>query len=180
MRILGIDPGSVVSGYGVIDEGNAGKITLVEYGVVKARKKSEIMTIRLREIFLRIERLIERTQPDAAVFESMFYAKNAQSLIKLSQARAAAILPTALAEMPIFEYSPKEVKKSVTGNGNASKVQVQYMVKKLLNIEETHEFFDATDALAIAICHSVKSKMPSSSSKSWADFIKNNPDRVVK
>ena len=136
------------------------------------------MTIRLREIFLRLERLIERAQPEAAAFETMFYAKNAQSLIKLAQARAAAILPTALMEIPISEYSPREVKKSVTGNGNASKEQVQYMVRTLLNIKETPEFFDATDALAIAICHSIKSKLPSKSANSWKEFIKNNPDRV--
>lgn len=179
MRILGIDPGSIICGYGVIDKDSSG-IRLVEYGVIKAKKKYDSLSMRLREIFLRIERLIERSQPEVAAFESIFYAKNVQSTVKLSHARGAAVVVTALAELPMFEYSPREVKKSVTGMGNASKEQVQFMVKKLLNIDETPEFFDATDALAIAICHASKSMAPAGRSSSWTEFIKNNPERVLK
>jgi crossover junction endodeoxyribonuclease RuvC len=180
MKILGIDPGSVVCGWGIIEKGSGGKIALIEYGVIKAKKITAVMPERLKEIYLRLYSVIERTQPDSAAFESMFFAKNAQSLIKLSQARSAAIIAAAMHNLPIFEYAPREVKKSVTGNGNASKTQVQFMVRSMLKIEETPEFFDATDALAVAICHSIRSSVPASSAKSWKDFIEQNPNRVAK
>ncbi len=179
MRVLGIDPGSVICGYGVIDLRD-NKLFLVEYGVIKAKKINEALPVRLREIYKRLSVVLERTKPDIAAFETMFYSKNVQSLIKLSQARAAAVVAAAMADMAIEEYAPREVKKSVTGNGNAGKEQVQFMVRKMLSIEETPEFFDATDALAVAICHVNKSKSFSTKSSSWSDFIKNNPDRIVK
>ena len=179
MRVLGIDPGSVICGYGVIESQNS-KLYLVEYGVIKAKKINDSIHIRLKEIYKRLNVVIERTKPDLAAFESMFYSKNAQSLIKLSQARAAAILSAVMFDIDITEYSPREVKKSITGNGNAGKQQVQFMVRTLLSIEETPEFFDSTDALAVAICHVNKNKLPGSKSSSWGDFIKNNPNRVVK
>ncbi len=178
MRVLGIDPGSVICGYGVI-ESAGNKISLVEYGVIRAKKLNEALPARLKEIYKRLNVVIERTQPDISAFESMFYSKNAQSLIKLSQARASAILSAAMHELDIIEYSPREVKKSITGNGNAGKQQVQFMVRTLLDINETPEFFDSTDALAVAICHVYKNKQPGSKSSSWAEFIKNNPERVI-
>lgn len=177
IRVLGIDPGSVICGYGVVEkEGN--KLTLVEYGVIRAKKKFETFPLRLKEIYERLTQVIERTMPDESAFESMFYSKNAQTLIKLSQARAAAMLATTMREIPIVEYSPKEIKKSVTGNGSASKEQVQFMVRTLLGIKETPDLFDKTDALAAAICHCYKSSFQSNNSSSWSDFIKNNPDRI--
>ena len=177
MIILGIDPGSVICGYGVIEK-EGQKISLVEYGVVKAGKKFSDIPSRLKEIYSRLSVVVERTQPDAAAFETIFYSKNAQSLMKLSHARSAAILAAAMADINIFEYSPREVKKAVSGRGNAGKEQVQFMVKKLLDIEETPEFFDATDALAVAICHSLKGGQSNNRSSSWKEFIKNNPHRV--
>jgi crossover junction endodeoxyribonuclease RuvC len=181
MRILGVDPGSLICGYGVIEK-NHSKLELIEFGVISMNKKHEDLNLRTREIFLRISQVIERTKPDIAAFESAFYSKNVQSLLKLTQAKAVAILPATLAEIPIFEYSPREVKKSVTGNGNASKEQVEYMVKKILNMVEENEFMDATDALAVAICHSNRIIESSGNPKvkNWKDFIKSNPDRVVK
>ena len=179
MRILGIDPGSVVCGYGVIDIENH-NTKLVEYGVINAGKVSANIHLRLKEIFERLTTVITRTSPNAAAFETIFYSKNVQSLIKLSHARAAAIVAAVSFDLPIFEYSPREVKKSVTGNGNAGKQQVQYMIRSLLKIEETPELFDATDALAVAMCHSVRSTLPKTSARSWSEFIKNNPDRIVK
>lgn len=178
MRILGIDPGSVVCGYGVVEK-KKNDLILIEYGVIKAKKKHETFPLRLKIIFERLTQVIERSLPDEAAFETMFYSKNAQSLIKLSYARAAAMLATTMREIPIAEYSPKEIKKSVTGNGAASKEQVQYMVKNILNIEETHEFMDATDALATAICHLNKPQIKGNYASSWKEFIKNNPDRIV-
>lgn len=179
MKILGIDPGSQICGYGVI-YCNLNKISLIEYGVVNLKKKSNDLPTRLKEIFNRLTEVIIRTKPDFSAFESVFYSKNAQSMMKLSHARAAAILTASLKDIPIAEYSPREIKKSVTGMGNASKEQVQFMVKNLLNIEETNEFFDATDALAVAICHSFRLSTPTQKSKSWEEFIKQNPNRIVK
>lgn len=178
MIILGIDPGSNICGYGVIRKENR-KITLVEYGVVNAKKMKLDINNRIKEIFLRIDKVIERTKPDNAVFESTFYSKNAQSLMKLSQARASAILAATLHDIPVFEFTPREIKKAVTGNGNASKEQVQFMIRKLLSIEETPEFFDATDALAVAVCQSIKTDTFNTKSKSWDDFIKKNQHLVI-
>jgi crossover junction endodeoxyribonuclease RuvC len=179
MIILGIDPGSIFCGYGVI-EIQSNNLKLIEYGVIKAKKKQEKYPLRLKEIFIRLHAVIERTLPDETAVESMFYSKNVQSLIKLSQARAIAMLVSSLRDIPIIDYSPREVKKAVTGNGNADKIQVQYMVKKLLNIEETNEFYDATDALAVAICHSSRRKTSNTAIKTWKDFIENNPRRIIK
>lgn len=180
MRLLGVDPGSVLCGYGVIEK-KGNKLEIIEYGVMTLNKKHEDFNLRIREIFLRISQVIERTNPDIAVYESAFFSKNVQSLMKLTQAKTAAILPAVLAEIPIVEYSPREVKKSVTGNGNSGKEQVEYMVRKILNLTEETEFYDATDALAVAICHSNKvvDSIGKPKVKNWKEFIKNNPDRVV-
>ena len=178
MRVLGIDPGSVICGYGVVDFDN-NKLILVEYGVIQASKKGETFPLRLKAIFERLTQVIERSLPDESAFESIFFGKNVQSMMKLSHARAAAMLAATMKEDPIREYAPREVKKSVTGLGNASKEQVQYMVKKLLNITETHEFYDATDALAVAICHTIRQGNDKSKSSSWESFVKNNPERVI-
>ena len=134
----------------------------------------------MREIYQRLIQVVERCKPDVAAFESTFYSKNAQSLLKLAHARASAMLAAAMNDIPIAEYSPKEVKKSVTGKGSASKEQVQYMVKTLLNIKETPEFYDVTDALAVAICHCMKSEIPTKKGGSWEEFIKKNPNRIAK
>ena len=177
--ILGVDPGSRICGYGVIIK-ESNNIQLLEYGVVKVNLKNESFNSRLKEIFERLNQVIERTKPKYAAFESLFFAKNVQSLVKLSHARAVAILSAVESDLSISEYSPREIKKSVTGNGNASKEQVQYMVKTLLNITETPQFFDATDALAVAICHSLRSSTHTHSNKTWKEFIEQNPDRLVR
>ncbi len=178
-RILGIDPGSIYCGYGVIEICGQ-KITLIELGTIKAKKKYELLNDRIKEIFLRINEVIKRTQPDETAIETMFYSKNVQSLMKLSHARAAAVLANSLQKIPISEYSPREIKKSVTGKGSATKEQVQFMVQKLLNINETPELYDVTDALAVAICHSFKRNINKNKVKTWNDFIKQNPDKVLK
>ena len=177
--ILGVDPGSVICGYGVICK-DGSKLSLVEYGVIKAKLKNEVFNERLAHIHNRLNEVILRTGAKIASFETIFFSKNVQSLIKLSHARSAAILSATLNQLEIFEYSANEVKRSVSGRGQASKEQVQFMVKRILNIEETQEFFDATDALAIAICHSYKNQVNSKSPASWKDFVKENPNRIVK
>ena len=177
MIVIGIDPGSVNTGYGVLEK-NGSKLRLIEYGVIKAKKKNENFPLRLKEIFERLNSVIERTLPDEAAIESMFYHKNAQTLMKLSHARGVAMLSATLKEIPVMEYAPMEIKKSVTGRGAASKEQVQFMVKRILNIDETPEFFDVTDALAVAICHSTRRTIGVNKTSNWNDFIKNNPSRV--
>lgn len=178
MRVIGIDPGSVVCGYGVVDvAGNS--FTLVEYGVIKAKMQSDDFNGRLKVLNEAVCRVIERTSPDISAFETLFFSKNVQSLVKLSHARAVALLSASQKNIPIFEYSPNEIKKSVTGKGKASKEQVQFMVKKILSIKETPEFYDSTDALAIAICHGLKlGNSNKKGSTSWTQFVKENPDRV--
>jgi crossover junction endodeoxyribonuclease RuvC len=127
MRIIGIDPGSIICGYGIIDL-DGSQMKVVNYGVIKAKKLEPEINHRIKEIYQRIYSIIDRDKPSVSVFESTFFSKNAQSLIRLSQARAAAILAASMHDLQIYEYSPREVKKSVTGNGNASKEQVQFSV----------------------------------------------------
>ncbi|MDQ1265174.1 MAG: crossover junction endodeoxyribonuclease RuvC [Bacteroidota bacterium] len=179
MRILGIDPGSIFCGYGVIDN-DKNSFKLVELGVIKAKERFPEFYPRLGEIYNRIEALIKRTNCTAAAFESIFFAKNPQSMMKLTHARAVAILAAVREGLPIFEYSPREIKKAVTGRGNAGKEQVGFMVQKILAIEETPELYDVSDALAVAVCHALKGKSLSSKSSSWTDYIKNNPNKIVK
>lgn len=178
MRILGIDPGSILCGYGIVEK-TGSKIELIEYGVINLKKLSPELPDRLKEIYQRLQRIIKTAKPDCAVLEETFYSKNPQSLIKLSHARGAAMVSCATAELPIHEYSPKEVKKSVTGNGNATKEQVAYMVQSILKIPETPEFFDATDALAVALTHCYKFNMPTKLKGGWKEFIEKNPNRVL-
>jgi crossover junction endodeoxyribonuclease RuvC len=188
MRVLGVDPGSVVCGYGVVEK-QGKKLQLIEYGVIEAKRQHEDLPQRLRTIYERLGQVIVRSLPDELAIETIFYSKNVQSIVKLAHARSAAILAAVMAEIPTAEYSPRFIKKSVTGTGTASKEQVQYMVKNLLSIEETPEFYDATDALAIAICHlyqtqgltgAASGKKAKSKAKSWAEFIAMNPERVKK
>ena len=180
MRFIGIDPGSVICGYGVIEKTGTSTFILIEYGVIEAKKEFESLPLRLSMIYTKIQEVITRTLPDELSLEATFYAKNAQSLIKLSHARGVAMLAGTLKGLPVIEYSAKEVKRSVTGNGNASKEQVQYMVKSILQIDETHKFFDATDALAVALCHGLKRSTPKQSAKSWKQFATENPHRIKK
>jgi len=178
MIFMGIDPGSVICGYGVIEKTGTSSFHVLEYGVVEAKKHFESMPQRLGMIYEELIAVIERTLPDEISLEATFYAKNAQSLIKLSHARGVAMLAGNQRSIPVIEYSAKEVKRAVTGNGNASKEQVGFMVKSLLKIEEESKFFDATDALAVALCHGMKRSTPKQSAKSWMQFIHENPNRI--
>src|SRR5438034_5830007 len=151
MRILGIDCGSRVTGYGVIDTDGADCI-FVRCGAIKS-KPSDALAIRLRCIYNGIVEVIRDVQPEAAAFENLFYANNVQSALKLGHVRGVSMFAAAEANLPVFEYSPLEVKSAVTGYGRAEKMQVQQMVRALLKLTETPEPYDASDALAVAICH---------------------------
>lgn len=178
MRIMGVDPGTLVTGYGVIDV-EGGKMTVVEYDVIRT-KPSMSMPLRLRDIHLGLVEAIERTAPDQFAIESAFYSKNVQSVLKLGHARGVAILAAVLREIPTAEYAPREVKHSVTGKGAAGKEQVEFMVMQMLGMKERrHTQLDATDALAVAICHAVRADRPRASTRGWKQFIEANPDRIV-
>ena len=181
MRILGVDPGSRFTGYGVIDV-NGGKETVVEYGVLKL-DGSKSHALRLRQIYERLSQVIDRTQPDECALEMPVYGKNPQSMLKLGRAQAAAMLAVLNRDIPAIEYTPKEVKRAVCGNGNAAKEQVWYMVCSILRLnrdEADTAGFDATDALAVALCHAHRKERPQNAGHSdWASFIRDNPGRVA-
>ncbi len=158
VRILGIDPGSRRTGYGIIDVQGAGNDSgLVATGVIATTGDH---CARLRRIFSEMEELIRRHGPDEVSIERVFVHRNADSALKLGQARAAALCGTFEADIPVFEYAARNVKKAVVGRGNADKSQVQLMVKILLGLREAPDT-DAADALALALCHAYARSTPS-------------------
>jgi crossover junction endodeoxyribonuclease RuvC len=180
MIILGIDPGSRYTGYGVIEVGVAPDRVL-EFGVLRIAATDD-PHLRLHEIYNRIGEVIGRHLPDECAVEMPIYGKNAQSMLKLGRAQAAAILAAMNRQLPVSQYTPKEIKKSVTGNGAASKEQVRYMVCTLLSIDDGDKMgLDSSDALAIGLCHAHRRNAVNPGvSKSWDVFVKENPDRLVK
>ncbi len=173
--ILGIDPGTSVMGYGlIIIKGN--EIKLLQFGVIHLSKYSN-HEIKLKKIFSRILSLIDDYHPDEIALEAPFYGKNVQSMLKLGRAQGVAMAAALSREIPIAEYAPKKVKQSVTGNGNASKEQVAEMLKTLMNIKELPKLLDATDALAVALCHHFQGGNTQKSYKSWNAFLSENPKR---
>ena len=177
--ILGIDPGTVVLGYGIIKEvGNT--ISLISMGVIKMGHLDD-HALKLQRIFKKTAALMQEYNPDCVALESPFYGKNIQVMLKLGRAQGVAMAAALAQDIPIFEYSPRKIKQSVTGNGNATKEQVSAMLKNLLKFEETPQFLDATDGLAIAVCHSFQKNSATGSGKSysgWSSFIKENKDRI--
>jgi crossover junction endodeoxyribonuclease RuvC len=149
--ILGVDPGSVITGYGVVDHANR-KNRLVRCGCIQTDPKRPFQN-RLIEIYDRLQEVISDIAPDEVALESAFYGANVKTLMKMCHARGVIMLALANSALPIFEYSPREVKKAVVGNGGASKEQVQYMVKSLFGSELGSEKLDVSDAIAIALCH---------------------------
>lgn len=177
--ILGIDPGTNVMGYGLIlcRQNNP---TLITMGVVKLTGLAN-QGLKLKRIFERTLNLLDEFRPDEVALEAPFYGKNVQSMLKLGRAQGVAMAAALYRALPIFEYSPRRIKQSITGNGNASKEQVAAMLSRLMVIPETPETLDATDALAVAVCHFFQ-KIPSGNSSgynSWRAFINDNPDRIM-
>jgi len=157
--ILGVDPGSIATGYGLI-KSNDQKNVLLDYGVIRTDSKKSLPE-KLKQIFEDLSRIIAQKHPDELAIEETFYSKNAKSALVMGQARGVAILAAACAKISVYEYSPKEVKCSVVGRGNASKLQVQYMVKNLLGLKDLPQPPDAADALAVALCHAQKMRVKS-------------------
>lgn len=150
LRILGVDPGTRVSGFGLIDV-QTGRFKHVENGGVFPPVKAPFHE-RIHHLFLKFAELIAEFQPNAVAIENIFVAKNVSSTLKLGHARGAIMVAACEAKLPVWEYSANEVKKAITGYGHASKEQIQRMVKSLLKLQDK-AFTDASDALAVAICH---------------------------
>ncbi len=177
--ILGIDPGTNIMGYGLIHI-KGSKMELIVMGVLRL-EKVENHPLKLQKIFDRTVALIDEYKPDELAIEAPFFGKNVQSMLKLGRAQGVAIAGALSRNIPIQEYSPKKIKQSITGNGNASKEQVSAMLKSLLNFKETPEFLDATDGLAAAVCHYFQRK-PGSAEKSysgWKAFLADNPKKKL-
>ncbi len=176
--ILGIDPGTNIMGYGIIGI-NGTALSLLSLGVIKLTKV-EGHALKLKSIFEQTCSLIAQYHPDEVALEAPFFGKNVQSMLKLGRAQGVAMAAALSQQIPIFEYSPRKVKQSITGKGAASKEQVALMLQRLLNFKEMPKHLDATDGLAVAVCHYFQRK-PSTDKKSytgWAAFVSDNPDRV--
>ena len=177
--ILGIDPGTNVMGYGLINCRSSG-MSLIQFGVIHLSKYPN-HEIKLKKIYDRISEIISEYLPDEVALEAPFYGENVQSMLKLGRAQGTAMIAALNKEIPISEYAPKKVKQSVTGNGNASKEQVASMIQTLLKFEGDPKLHDATDALAVAICHHFSYRAGGTTAKggnSWKAFINKNPKRV--
>lgn len=188
--ILGIDPGTLVMGYGLISV-HKSNISLVEMGVLQLAKRQDHAE-RLELIFRKMESLIKMHVPVAVAIEAPFFGKNVQSMLKLGRAQGVAIAAAMMHGLQATEYSPRKIKQSVTGRGNATKEQVWEMLQHTLKINEDPRFMDATDAVAVALCHYYQSRVPkvdagvkikipaSKKASSWEAFIAMNPGRVSK
>ncbi len=178
--ILGIDPGTIVMGYGIIRI--EGKKPILEAMGVLQLNKYEDHYVRLKKIFERVLSLIDQYHPDELAIEAPFFGKNVQSMLKLGRAQGTAISAALSRDIPIFEYAPLKIKMSLTGNGQASKEQVAGMLQRILHISKDNMLpqLDATDGLAAALCHFLQSNNPVSDKKysGWKDFIAKNPGKV--
>lgn len=178
--ILGIDPGTIVMGYGllIIEEN---KPRLEAMGVLQLNKYEDHY-LRLRKIFERVLSLIDQYHPDELAIEAPFFGKNVQSMLKLGRAQGVAMAAALERDIPIFEYAPLKIKMSITGNGSASKEQVAGMLQRYLHIPQESMLpqLDATDGLAAAVCHFFQTNHPISQKKysGWKDFIAKNPGKI--
>lgn len=176
--ILGIDPGTTIMGYGLIYvKGN--KMEMISMGVLHLSKLNSHAD-KLKRIFERTLTLIDEYKADEMALEAPFFGKNVQSMLKLGRAQGVAMAAGLYRDLPIFEYAPKKIKMSITGQGTASKEQVAAMLKSLLKIKEMPKHLDASDGLAAAVCHYFQNGKTSSakSYSGWGSFLKDNPDRL--
>ena len=165
-------------GYGLIHQ-KGNKIQLITMGILKLGMYSN-HALKLKKIFERTLGLIEEYNPDELAIEAPFFGKNVQSMLKLGRAQGVAMAAALYKDLPIFEYSPKKIKQSITGNGNASKEQVAAMLKNLVVFDKAPEFLDATDGLAAAVCHYFQGGRVATgkSYSGWKSFLKDNPERL--
>lgn len=177
--ILGIDPGTTVMGFGLISvKGNTIKLVSIHELILKKYPNHET---KLKYIFERTLSLIDEFHPDEVALEAPFFGKNVQSMLKLGRAQGVAMAASLYRNIPITEYSPKKIKMAITGNGNASKEQVAGMLQNLLSLKEfPTKYLDASDGLAVAVCHHFNSGQVASqkSYSGWDAFLKQNPERL--
>ncbi|MGN1220550.1 MAG: crossover junction endodeoxyribonuclease RuvC [Candidatus Cryptobacteroides sp.] len=181
MKIIGIDPGTNILGYGII-EIDSKHPHFVDMGVFDLRKIKDPFE-KLANIYAGVGELLDEHQPDQLAVESPFYGKNAQVILKLGRAQGAALTAAVIRGIPVAEYAPRKAKIAICGNGAASKEQVSMMIQKTLNVKLDPKYLDATDALAIALCHyyQLTSPLAQVGGKSdWATFLAQNPDRIKK
>ena len=179
-KILGVDPGTNIMGYALLNtELNKSEVEVLS--VLQMTKLGDPYA-KLKYIYERINGLIEEYHPDILAIEAPFYGKNVQSMLKLGRAQGIVIAAAMHAGMEVYEYSPRKIKQSITGNGNASKEQVSAMLCHMYPISQSIEYLDATDALAVAVCHHLQHKVlfGKSTATNWKSFIAQNSDRVVK
>jgi crossover junction endodeoxyribonuclease RuvC len=178
--ILGIDPGTNILGYGLIhNKGN--KIDFITMDVIKLNKVDDPY-LKLKMIFEQITGIIEKYHPDEMAIEAPFFGKNVQSMLKLGRAQGVAIAAALYKSIPIFEYSPRKIKQSITGKGSASKEQMAGMLQRLVQFDELPKYLDASDALGVAVCHYFQ-RTGGSETKNysgWKSFLTDNPDRIKK
>ncbi|MES2429902.1 MAG: crossover junction endodeoxyribonuclease RuvC [Bacteroidota bacterium] len=179
--ILGIDPGTVVMGYGLVKI-TGSSIKLVEMDILKPGKVDDPYK-KLQLIYNTVSGLIIKYKPDVFAIEAPFFGKNVQSMLKLGRAQGVAIAAAMRHGLDVTEYSPKKIKQSITGNGNANKDQVLKMLQRLLQFEDTPKYLDASDALAVAVCHYFQENSflgkQTGKSKGWEEFLKKNPERMT-
>lgn len=181
--ILAIDPGTIKMGYAVLKVTNK-KLQVLSMGTLLLSSCKDIY-IRLEKIHKTVCELIQLHHPSTFAIEAPFFGKNVQSMLKLGRAQGVAIAAAMQHNVQVTEYSPKKVKQAVTGNGNAGKEQVWKTLQQILRIEENPKYFDASDALAVALCHhyatsSIFADVAAKGLKGWGDFLSKNPDRIVK
>jgi crossover junction endodeoxyribonuclease RuvC len=179
-RILGIDPGTNVLGFALI-EADKSRIDVVEIGVVTFAHVGAEHTVKLRYIFEQVQDLIQQYRPTEMAIEAPFHGKNIQSMLKLGRAQGVAIAAGMVNGLTIAEYLPKKVKSAITGNGNASKQQVAGMLGNILHRTFEEKQLDATDALAVAVCHWFQRSRPGGASKTysnWKAFLRDNPEKA--
>jgi len=178
LRILGIDPGTTVTGYGLVEIRNNIPVILNMGTLVPGRYVDHYQ--RLKHLHERALYLIEEYKPDVMAIEAPFYGKNVQSMLKLGRGQGVIMAAALHFSVPIHEYAPLLVKQSITGMGRASKQQVAYFLQKVYHLADLDEGLDASDAVAVAICHFIQQGKPLKSKeyKNWADYIKKNPDKV--
>jgi crossover junction endodeoxyribonuclease RuvC len=178
--ILGIDPGTVIMGYGIIEVKNK-QLSLITMDVLKLKKQKDQME-RLKDIFEGTTSIINKYKPDIVAIEVPFFGKNVQSMLKLSRAQGVAIAAAMHRNIPVFEYSPRKIKMAITGRGSASKEQVAAMLHHLVEIKNEPQYLDATDAVAIAVCHHLQYKHPllEKSYSGWESFLSKNTERIIK
>ncbi|MEO6455453.1 MAG: crossover junction endodeoxyribonuclease RuvC [Ginsengibacter sp.] len=178
--ILGIDPGTLMMGFGLIAV-NSNNITLIVMDVLKLSSKKDAYE-RLQIIHNKVCELVKIHKPHQLAIEAPFFGKNVQSMLKLGRAQGVAIAAAMQAGVPVTEYSPRKIKQSITGNGNADKLQVMKMLQRIVSFSDDPKYLDATDALAVAVCHHFQNNVLQGNAadkiNGWKDFLSKNPGRI--